>query len=44
MALAYYEYTIRSGDSLSRIIYDMYGWNPNASPAPTPTRSKAFSR
>ena len=33
MSLAHYEYTTRSGDSLGRIIYGMYGWTPTGQPA-----------
>jgi hypothetical protein len=29
---AHYEYTIRRGDSLTRIIHDMYGWSPHGQP------------
>jgi len=32
MSLACYEYTTRSGDSIDRIIYDMYGWTPTRQP------------
>jgi len=33
MSASYSEYQIRSGDNLSRIIYDMYGWTPHNQPA-----------
>jgi len=33
MAFSHYEYRIREGDTLSRIIYDMYGWTPHNQPA-----------
>jgi hypothetical protein len=32
MTPAHYEYTVRPGDSLNRIIYNMYGWNPQRQP------------
>jgi hypothetical protein len=33
MTPAHYEYTIRPGDSLTRIIHGMYGWTPHNQPA-----------
>lgn len=32
MTPSHHEYTIRPGDSLTRIIYDMYGWTPHNQP------------